>query len=354
MGLLIFYLLLALSVSFLCSVLEAVLLSTPTSFITMKENEGVKSAILFKKLKADIDKPLAAILSLNTGAHTIGAAGVGSQAVVIFGDAYFGVISAILTILILVFSEIIPKTIGASYWRILAMSSGKVIQVMIYICYPLVVLSDLLTKMVASKRKEATVSREEVSAMVMVGVQEGTFESKENKIIQNIIRLEEVKVKEVMTPRIVVSIASENMTLQEFYANKAFLHHSRIPVYSENKESITGYVLRQTVFEHLAGDHFEMKLSDIKRNIRVHLETKSLTTLWEDLLSQKEHIALIIDEYGSFEGIVTMEDVIETLLGLEILDEKDSIEDMQQYAKERWASRQEKYRHLYLANLITN
>ena len=348
MGLLLFYLLLALSVSFLCSVLEAVLLSTPASFISMKESEGVKSATLFKKLKQDIDKPLSAILSLNTVAHTIGAAGVGSQAVMIFGEAYFGLISAVLTILILVLSEIIPKTIGASYWRSLAMVSGRVIQAMIYICYPLVVLSKLLTKLISPSKKEASVSREEVSAMITVGVEEGIFASKENKIIQNIIRLDEVKSKEVMTPRIVVSIASEDMTLREFYANKSFLHHSRIPVYSDSKESITGYVLRQTVFEQMAGGHFEMTLLDIKRDIRVHPENKSLTALWEDLLANKEHIALIVDEYGSFEGIVTMEDVIETLLGLEILDEKDSIEDMQQYAKERWATRKEKYKHLGL------
>lgn len=348
MGLLLFYLTLALSVSFLCSVLEAVLLSTPASFISMKEREGVKSAILFKKLKQDIDKPLSAILALNTVAHTIGAAGVGSQAVMIFGEAYFGLISAILTILILVLSEIIPKTIGASYWRSLAMGSGRTIQVMIYICYPLVVLSKLLTKIIAPAKKGASVSREEVSAMITVGVEEGIFASKENKIIQNIIRLDEVKSKEVMTPRIVVSIASENMTLREFYAHKSFLHHSRIPVYSDSKESITGYVLRQTVFENMAGGQFEMTLLDIKRDIRVHPENKSLTGLWEDLLAHKEHIALIVDEYGSFEGIVTMEDVIETLLGLEILDEKDSIEDMQQYAKERWATRKEKYKHLGL------
>jgi CBS domain containing-hemolysin-like protein len=346
MGLLLFYLILALSVSFLCSILEAVLLSTPASFISMKESEGVKSAKLFKKLKQDIDKPLSAILSLNTVAHTIGAAGVGSQAVMIFGEAYFGIISAVLTILILILSEIIPKTIGASYWRGLAMGSGRVIQAMIYICYPLVILSELLTKLIAPSKKEASISREEVSAMISVGVEEGIFESKENKIIQNIIRLDEVKAKEVMTPRIVVSIASEDMTLREFYANKSFLHHSRIPVYSDNKESITGYVLRQTVFEQMAGGHFDMTLLDIKRDIRVHPENKSLTRLWEDLLAHKEHIALIVDEYGSFEGIVTMEDVIETLLGLEILDEKDSIEDMQQYAKECWATRKEKYKHL--------
>lgn len=352
MGLLIFYLLLALSISFVCSVLEAVLLSTPTSFISMKESEGAKHVALFKKLKQDIDKPLSAILSLNTVAHTIGAAGVGSQSAIVFGDAYFGLTSAILTVLILVLSEIIPKTIGASYWRSLALASAPLIKAMIVICYPLVWMSELITKLIAPKQKEASVSREEVSAMINVGVEEGTFHSKENKIIQNLIRLEGIRTRDIMTPRIVVAIASEDMTLREFYKNKALLQYSRIPIYEDdNKENITGYVLRQTIFEHLAGDQFDMKLSDIKRNITITTDSRSITGLWEDLLSQKEHIALVIDEYGSFEGIVTMEDIIESILGLEILDEKDHIADMQQYARERWAHRKDKYKHLE-ANIV--
>ena len=346
MGLLVLFLLLALSISFLCSVLEAVLLSTPLSYISMKENEGNKAATLFKKLKTDVDKPLSAILSLNTVAHTVGAAGVGAQATAIFGEAYFGVISFILTILILVLSEIIPKTIGASYWRGLSMPSAKVIQFLIYLCYPLVWVSELITSAIAPKKREVTVSREEISAMMTVGFEEGTFQSKENKIIQNLIRLENLKAKDIMTPRTVVAAASEGILLQEFYKNKELLHYSRIPVYSDNSENITGYVLRQSVFEYLAGDNFELKLVDIKRDIRVFIDTKSITSIWEDLLSHKEHIALIVDEYGGFSGIVTMEDIIESILGLEILDEKDSIEDMQQYARERWASRKEKYKHL--------
>lgn len=346
MGLLIFYLLLALAVSFLCSVLEAVLLSTPASFVNMKEREGAKSALLFKKLKQDIDKPLSAILSLNTVAHTVGAAGVGAQATAVFGEAYFGVVSAVLTILILVLSEIIPKTIGASYWRSLAMVSAKAMNWMIIICYPLVWLSERITKLLAPKQRELSVSREEVSAMVTIGAEEGTFKTKENKIIQNLIKLENVRAKDVMTPRIVVATASEDMTMRDFYTNKSFLQHSRIPIYSESKENITGYVLRQNVFEYLAEDKFMVRLADMKREIKVFIESKPITFIWEDMLMHKEHIALIVDEYGSFEGIVTMEDIIETIFGLEILDEKDNIEDMQQYARERWAQRKEKYKHI--------
>lgn len=241
------YLFMALGISFTCSVLEAVLLSTPMSFITMKEQEGGgKSALLLKKYKQNIDKPISAILSLNTIAHTIGAAGVGAEAVKIFGQAYFGIISAILTILILVLSEIIPKTIGASYWRRLALFSAQVIRVFVYICYPLVLLSELITRIFSPKEKEVSVSREEVSAMLTMGEEEGVFESNENKVIQNLIRLNNVKVKEVMTPRVVTAVAPEEMTLRDFYNEKSYRFYSRIPVYGDNKDYITGYVLRRT------------------------------------------------------------------------------------------------------------
>ena len=341
------YLLIALAVSFLCSVLEAVLLSTPMSFITLKENEGNRSAPLFKKLKENIDKPLSAILSLNTVAHTIGAAGVGAQANKVFGEEYFGLVSAILTFLILVLSEIIPKSVGASHWRSMAMGSGKVIQALIYITYPLVWLSEQITKLISPANKEISVSREEVSAMIDVGVREGTFDNKESKIIQNLMKLENIRVRDIMTPRIVVSTAPEDMTLKEFSDMKPALQHSRIPVYSSaDNEDITGYVLRHAVFEHLAGDRFEVRLSDIKRPIEAYPDTITLAAAWEYLLESKEHIALVVDEYGSFEGIVTVEDIVETILGLEIIDEKDSVADMQEYARERWRQRREKYRHL--------
>lgn len=332
------YLVFALALSFLCSVLEAVLLSTPLSYASLKEAEGDHRAALFKNLKQNIDRPIAAILSINTIAHTIGAAGVGAEAVKVFGQAYFGLISAVLTLLILVLSEIIPKSIGANYWRTMAMGAGPVIRVLVWVAYPLVWLSELITRLITPKDKEASVSREEVSAMVNIGEEEGTFRSRESGFIRNIIKMESVRVREIMTPRIVVATASEDMTIEEFHADPS-LKHSRIPVYSGDKENITGYVLRQAVLEKLAGDRYGMKLSEIKRAIHLTVDSAYATTLWEDMLSSKEQIALIIDEYGSFEGIVTMEDIIETLLGFEILDEKDSVADMQQYAKDKWAER---------------
>lgn len=346
MELLLFYLFIALSISFLCSILEAVLLSTPSSFIAMKEKEGAKSAITFGKLKANIDRPIAAILSLNTIAHTIGAAGVGAEAVKIYGETYFGVISAVLTILILVFSEIIPKTIGASYWRLIAMPSARIIQLLIYICYPLVWLSELITRLLTSKNKECSVSREEISAMVDVGTKEGIFESKESLVIQNLIKLNSIKISEVMTPRIVTIVAQESETVKEFYTDKSFRPYSRIPLYHQDQEFITGYILTKDVLELLTEDKFNVRLSDIKRSIMIISENESVYSAWEKMLEKKEHIVSVVNEYGSFEGIITMEDVVETILGLEIIDEKDTVVDMQQLAREKWKERMTKYKLL--------
>ena len=343
MALLLFYLFLALFVSFLCSVMESVLLSTPISFLYAKEESGHKSATTFIKLKNKIDRPLSAILTLNTIAHTIGAAGVGAQAIKMFGEIYFGIISAILTLLILVFSEIIPKTIGARYWRRLAMVSGIIINTMLIITFPLVIMTGYITNLFSKNKEELSVSREEISAMAKIGTEEGIFEEKENKIIQNLIRLKNVKVSEIMTPRVVVTIADENMSLEEFLRNKEFLHYSRIPVYSKNRENITGYIFRQNVFEKLAERETNLILRDICREIVVVHELQTLLNLWEVLLEKKEHIALIVDEYGGLGGIVTMEDIIETILGLEIVDESDRITDMQQYAREKWRERKAKY-----------
>ncbi|MBM3404037.1 MAG: HlyC/CorC family transporter [Bacteroidetes bacterium] len=346
MTLLLVYLFLALCVSFLCSIMEAVLLSTPMTFLKIKEKSGNKGAIRMIRLKQNIDRPLSAILSLNTVAHTVGAAGVGSQATIIFGEAYFGWISAILTILILVLTEIIPKSIGARFWREISVFSGSVIQFMIFLTYPLVIFSSRLTRLISSNESEQTTSREEISELAHIGTEEGIFGEKENKIIQNLIRLKSIRVSEVMTPRVVVSVADEEMELVEFLKKKEFLRFSRIPVFSEHDENITGYVFRQAVFEKLAEDHVGLRLKDLKREIVIIPNFQPLLSVWEQLLEKKEHIALVIDEYGGMDGIVTMEDIIESLLGFEIVDEKDTVTDMQQFARERWKMRQEKYRLL--------
>ena len=342
MGLLLLYLFAALGFSFLCSVLEAVLLSTPMTFVSMLEREGRTRASLLKKYKQDIDKPISAILTLNTIAHTVGAAGVGAQSQEIWGDEFFALTSAVLTFLILVLSEIIPKTIGASYWRQLHIPAARIIHTLVIITYPFVLLSEFITHFFSSNHQPMTVSREEVSAMVNVGAEEGVLATKENRMIQNLLKLDDIKARDIMTPSSVVEMAEESMTLREFYRHDAYSTYSRIPVYNEeNDDFIKGYVLRQTILEKLSEDKFELRLTDIVRPVLTFQENEPVSKIWEKLLAKKEHISVIIDEYGCFRGIVTMEDVIETMLGTEIVDEKDTVTDMQELAREKWQEQQE-------------
>jgi len=346
MTLLLIYLFSALIISFLCSIMEAVLLSVPMSYLKSKAELKDESAIAMINYKEDIDKPLSAILSLNTVAHTVGAAGVGAQATVVFGEASFGIVSAVLTILILVLTEIIPKTLGANYSKELVPLSTTIMKGMLFVTFPLVWVSSILTKMLSRDTKELTTSREEISVLASIGTQEGIFVEKENKIIQNLIKLKSVQISEIMTPRIVVVLANEEMTLQEFLKNKDFLHFSRIPVYAGSRENVTGYIFRELVFEKLAEDQFDLKLKDLKREIIAFPGTKTLFSAWDEMLSKKEHISLVTDSYGGMDGIATLEDIIESLLGFEIVDEKDRVDDMQQYAMERWKAKQKKYQLL--------
>ena len=304
------------------------------SFISMKENEGNKTATLMKRYKNNVDRPVGAILSLNTIAHTIGSAGVGAESIKIFGEEYFGLISAILTLLILVLSEIIPKTIGASYWRSLAMTSTKIIRVLIFITYPLVLLSEVITKIFTPKNHQISVSREEVSAMVDVGTTEGIFRESESKIIKSCIHLAGVKAREIMTPSIVVETANKNLTIKEFYDQQTW-NFSRIPVYDTNKDYIVGYVLKDMVLKALSDDKFDTKLSDMVRSILSFNEDDSVYQIWEKMLEKREHISIIVDEYGCLRGVVSMEDIIETMTGVEIVDEDDVAVDMQAFAKEK-------------------
>ncbi|MCK4560244.1 MAG: DUF21 domain-containing protein [Calditrichia bacterium] len=339
MKLLLFYLTLALTISFLCSIVEAVILSVSAPYIKMKEMEGKASAKHLKNLKNKIDRPLSAILTINTVAHTIGAAGVGAQAVAVFGEVYFGVISAILTILILFFSEIIPKTIGAVFWRKLALPSAIVIIGMIYISYPLVVISEFITKFISKNKEFKRMSREEIVASVHLGTKEGVLKESESKIINNLIRLKTINARAIMTPRTVVVSAPEEISLDDFIKQKEYLQYSRIPVYSGNIDNVTGYILNSDVLEKLANHSINQELKDLKRPIIIFYENFSIPKLFEELLLKKEHIALVINEYGGMQGLITMEDIIETILGLEIMDEKDIEVNMQELAKKKWKIR---------------
>jgi len=339
MGLLIFYLVLAIGVSFLCSILEAVLLSISPSFVAVTEKNNPKTGQLLKELKKDIDRPLSAILTLNTIAHTVGAAGVGAQAQAVFGNAYVSITSAVLTLVILIFSEIIPKTLGATYWKQLSGFAAKTTKFLIIITYPLVLLSQWITKRLSSEENQPTVSREEFSAMAELGFEEGIFEEGESNIFKNLIRFRSLRVKDIMTPRIVVVKFQEDQTINEILKDKDELRVSRMPIYGENEEDITGYILKNDLYYNLSEGNGEKTLKEIKREVLILPETISLKTLFERLLEKQEHIAVAVDEYGGFSGVVTMEDVVETLFGMEIVDEIDAIEDMQKLARQKWRER---------------
>ena len=328
------------AISALCSVLEATLLSTPISYITGLEEQGVRGAKRLKRLKQNSDRPISAILCINTIANTVGASIVGSLVMDVYGSALVGVFSAVFTLLILIFSEIFPKTVGSYYWRTLAIPASTIIDAMIFIAYPIVLVMEKLTRLISSNSHQVSVSREDISAMVSVATEEEVIEKEEKKMIQNLLKLDELTAHEIMTPSAVVEMAEGNMTIREFYDSD--LSHSRIPVYDEeNDEYVIGYVLRQEILEKMAEDRFTTKLIDIARPIMSFSEETSVGDIWEKMLAKKEHISVILDEYGSLRGIVTLEDVIETMLGHEIVDEKDEVVDMQEYAKEQWKKAQE-------------
>mgnify|MGYP003312588752 CR=1 FL=1 len=339
MTLLIIALIATLGISFLCSLLEATLYNATSSYIESlpTEKNGVEN---LKNLKSNIEKPIAAILSLNTIANTAGAAAVGAQAVDVFGSMYFGLCSVILTILVLICSEIIPKTIGSNYWRELCIPAGYIIRVILYLCYPLVIMSQFLTRLFTRKQVQ-TVSREEVAALTNIGEREGVFKKNESIIINNLVKMEKVKVHSIMTPRTVVLAAQEDMTLEEFFKDKKFLTYSRIPIYTNDFDDITGFVLKADILFHLANGEDQIKLKEIKRDIMVCYENTSITKFYDLMVARKEQIALVIDEYGGMDGIITLEDVIETILGLEITDEFDNQTDMQAFAKALWQKRAE-------------
>lgn len=330
----------SIAVSALCSTLEATLLSTPISYITGLEENGVRGASRLKRLKQNPDRPISAILCLNTIANTVGASIVGSLVYEVYGDALVGIFSTIFTLSVLILSEIIPKTIGTSYWRKLAIPASVIINGMIFISFPLVWLLERLQRRISSNSTQVSVSREDISAMVSVATEEEVIEKDEKMMIQNLLKLDEITAHEIMTPSTVVEMAEGQMTIREFY-DSADLTHSRILVYDDdNDDYVIGYALRQDVLEKMAEDKFDTTVRDITRPILSFPEEEPVGNIWEKFLEKKEHISVIIDEYGTFRGIVTLEDVIETMLGQEIVDETDEVVDMQEYAKEQWEKAQ--------------
>lgn len=340
MTLLIIFLILAIGVSFFCSIAEAVLLSVRPSYVTALELKGKRSAETLAKLRENLDRPLAAILTANTIAHTVGAAGVGAQSAVVFGNEYLGVASAILTFLVLVFSEIIPKTLGATYWQKLAPTFGVLILWLTRALFPVVLLSERLTRLLSrAGDKTRAFSREEMRAMAEIGSREGTLNKREHKIINNVMKLTHVPVRKIMTPRPVVFSVSGTLTVKEFFDAHAEKSFSRIPIQDSSADDISSYVLKTDLLLAQAKDNFDVRLADFKRDFLVLPDVVSASDAFDRLAQDKSHIALVVDEYGTVQGIVTLEDVLETLIGFEITDELDKVEDMQALAQKRWRER---------------
>jgi CBS domain containing-hemolysin-like protein len=338
--------------------LEAVLLSVTPTFINIKKQENKPYAENLEVLKKDVDKPLIAILTLNTIAHTVGAIMVGVQAKVAYAELYgtttrkifginfsedimVGVVSTVMTILILVTSEIIPKTIGATYWRQLAHFTTSTLNVLIF---PLkwtgiLWLLQLTTRLIGGKGHGSVLNRESFIAMTDIAHKEGVFKESESKVIKNLLNFKDIRAKDVMTPRTVMTTENETMTIAEFFSKNHNIRFSRIPVFTDTPDNITGLVLKDDVFKEMAFDNGHKKLADVKRSIIIVNRDMPIPKLFEELVENKNHMALVVDEYGSVSGLVTMEDVIETLLGLEIMDESDNVADLQLLARKSWESR---------------
>lgn len=345
LSLLVLFVVLAIGVSFLCSIMEAVLLSVTPAYIGAKEEASPKTAARLKALKADVDRPLAAILTLNTIAHTVGATGAGAQAAALWGGQNVWVVSAVtlfsalLTLGILVLSEIIPKTLGAVYWRGLAPVVARALEVtVVALKYTgLIWLSQVITRMIARGQKESAVSREELAALAQIGTEEGVFDASEARILQNLFRFSQLKAKDVMTPRTVLVAYPEDTPLRDIAGDGS--PFSRLPLYRGDRDHVVGYVLRDDVLAAVADGQADAPASTVARDVLTVPDSLPLPTLFDRLLDRREHLAVVVGEYGGTAGVVTVEDVVETLLGLEIVDESDHEHDMQAAARARWQER---------------
>ncbi|MBL4821015.1 MAG: HlyC/CorC family transporter [Gammaproteobacteria bacterium] len=350
MGLLVAFFLVSIIFSFLCSILEAVLLSITPSFVGVQEQQNSPFAGDPTRYKTDIDRPLSAILTLNTTAHTVGAIGVGSQAAVIFGEtnieilglslvSWEALMAGIMTLAILVFSEVIPKTLGANNWEALTPFTVRTLRIMMFILAPFVRLSQLITGNLKKDKDKPVLSRSDITVMAQLGKESGVLEEKEQVIIHNLMRFSRILVKAIMTPRIVVIAANESTTIREFHEQHEELPFSRVPVYQDHADNITGYILKDALLLKLIEGNGDKPLSEIRRDVIVAHESLPIPDLMDMFIRKKEQMALVVNEFGGMEGIVTMEDIIETLLGLEIVDESDNAEDMQALARKNWEKR---------------
>jgi CBS domain containing-hemolysin-like protein len=330
---------LALFFSFLCSVAEAVLLSVSPSYIAHLRQKGKKSAALLEKVKTNVDESLAGILTLNTIAHTVGAGGAGAEAAAYFGDKYVGISMAVLTVLILFLSEIIPKTLGALYWRRLAVPTALFIRILSVVLFPLIWISEKLTSWITRGRAVQSIRREEFAALADVGERTGQLDPSESRILRNLFRFPELRAEDIMTPRTVVFSLQQDLTLEEVLENHPDIPFSRIPIYGGNRDDVTGFVLKVDILLTHLKEGGQVPLRDLKRELRAVMETASLEIVADEMLDRRDHLLLVVDEYGGVAGVVSLEDVVETLIGIEIVDEADKIDDLRHLARQKWAER---------------
>jgi len=335
MELLIIFFLASVSISFVCSVLESVLLSINMSYISVLEKEKPKVGKLLRWHKENINKSIASILILNTIANTLGAAAVGAQAASIFGNEAVFYVSVVLTFAILYFSEIIPKTIGAIYWKQLAPLSAKLIQISIWITYPIIITTLFVTDKISKGQDDAhTLTKDELLESMLMGEDEGVIDEKESDYIENVLKLDEVKVLDILTPRSVVFALDQNMTVKEVLETKPeIFKFSRIPVYQNSIDNVTGIILIKKLFKHGLLKDDSVTLEKIKYDIFSINENIPVAKALDLFISKKEHMFLVLDNYDQTEGIVTLEDCVETILGVEIVDESDTTADMRALAK---------------------
>ena len=339
MFLLLLYFFTALIVSFLCSLLESVILSVSNAYIALLIKEGKRYGHILRKMKKNIDHPLAAILTLNTVANTVGAAGVGAQTFYIFGNKWVAVSSATLTVCILVFSEIIPKTIGAAYWRKIAPFTAYLLKGLIVVLYPVVRTLEAISGFVSSGHSHSNITREEMIVLAEIGENEGILLQKEAQIIQNLLLFREIRTGDILTPRAVILTFQKDQTIGEVFDEHSPLRFSRIPVYDTTRDDIKGVVFKNELVEAYYTGKKNDKIESLVKPLHAVPESKSIADLLDEFINLRKHMFLVIDEYGGNAGIVTLEDVIETLLGVEIIDELDHIEDMRAFALERWKRR---------------
>ncbi len=353
MGLLVAFFVASIFFSFLCSILEAVLLSITPAYVAAQDKDNTAISRNLSRFKEDIDRPLAAILTLNTIAHTVGAIGVGAQAAVIFGStnleilgfalvSWEGFIAGAMTLAILIFSEVIPKTLGANNWQALTPLSIRLINLLMIVLAPMIWLSQLITRNLKKEKDKPVLSRSDFLLMTELGKEIGILKESEQKIIKNLLRFNRILIKDVMTPRIVVVTENGSTTIKEFHRRHSELPFSRIPIYQDTNDRVTGYVLKDEILLNLVEGRGDEELNSLRRDIIVSHSATPIPDVLDKFIEENEHISLVVDEYGGTEGIVTMEDIIETLLGIEIVDEMDNTEDMRALARKNWEIRARK------------